>query len=394
MGQGQRSCFGMGLKFIAFIMAVGLIISMPFALAGRSFGRVLFRPGILGGVLRESILGSGAIEDILRSKLLTDEIFTSISGEDEILGRYFEYLSPGEREEIFLALLPPNWVEEQFSTGIREISAWLDDDRPVPKLALDITPLKAKLLGGGITTFVDIVVDSWPSCKPEQVEALQRAFFEGGQLPEDICEPPEPMRSRVVDLASIGFEEQVRILPEKVPLLETDESPQDFLALKEQLRFFRAISLWGWMLPLSLLGLIMALVIRTWKDVGRWWGIPFILGGVGALFVALLLSAARAEVVSSWSANMTASAALQGVFSAGLNALYRAGLRPLWLQGIFVVMIGLVLWLISRRGGKARSMAAPAVIEPATVARPIVETDASAHEPEEEEGEPPEGIFG
>jgi hypothetical protein len=290
--------------------------------------------------------------------------------------------------------LPPTWIEEQFSHGIRDLFAWLDDDRPFPKLALDIKPLKAQLLRGGINTFVDVVVDSWPSCKPEQVEAMQQAFFEGGTLPDELCEPPEPMRSRVVDLASIGFEEQVRLLPEAVSLIEPDAPPEDFLAVKEQLRSFRALALWGWLLPLSLLGLIMALAIRKWRDFGRWWGIPLLLGGLGTLFIAFIMAAVREEIINSWSTNITPGGVVRDILRTGLDALYGAGLRPLWLQGFIVVGIGLVLWLVSRRGKRKSTLPIePYESEAPRITTQIVEPSYSDEEVTEE-GEPPSGIFG
>jgi hypothetical protein len=394
MSQDQRSCFETGLKIIAVVMVIGLVLCMPLALAGRSFGRVFFRPAILSAVLRNSVIGSGALEGLIKGNVLSRELFDTISGEEEQIRRYFDYLSPGEREEIILALIPPDWIENQFTQVLQDFFEWLDDDRPVPKLVLDLAPLKANLLGGGINTFVDIVIDSWPSCKQEQVEQLQRSFFESGQLLKDLCEPPEPLRSRVVDLASIGFEKQVRQIPESILLVETDAPGDDFLAMKEQLRFFRALSLWGWMLPLSLLGLIMAFAIRTWKDFGRWWGIPLLLGGVGTLFVALILSALREDLLVAWSSGIINAGPLQDIFKTGLDALYGAGLRTIWLQGFSVVIIGFVLWYLSRRTrGKPVKMEEPI---PEEIPSAVTQIDAPTHQELEidEEGEPPAGIFG
>jgi hypothetical protein len=393
MSQDRRGCFETGLKAIAVLMAIVLILSIPLALGARSFGRVLFRPAILTEVLRQSILSSPVLEDAVQENQLSREFFGLISdGEDEI-GRYFEYLSPGERDEIFRALLPQDWLENQFAQLLLDFFHWLDDDRAYPQLALEVAPLKAKLLRGGITTFVDVIVDSWPSCKPDQVDRMQQSFFERGVLPQELCEPPEPMRSRVVDLASIGFEEQVRLLPGTIPLIEPDAAPEDMLALKEQLRFYRAITLWGWMLPLSLLGLIMAFAIRQWRDFGRWWGLPLLLGGVGTFFLAMLLGAGREDLVSTWAGSVAPGTIFQDLVRDILEALYTAGLRPLWLQSAVIIALALLLWWISRRS-RSKGSSAPAE-SPRTQ-----QVDTKILEPEipdledEETGEPPSGIFG
>ncbi len=393
MSQDRRGCLETGLKAIAVLMAIVLILSIPLALGARSFGRVLFRPAILTEVLRQSILSSPVLEDAVQENQLSREFFGLISdGEDEI-GRYFEYLSPGERDEIFRALLPQDWLENQFAQLLLDFFHWLDDDRAYPQLALEVAPLKAKLLRGGITTFVDVIVDSWPSCKPDQVDRMQQSFFERGVLPQELCEPPEPMRSRVVDLASIGFEEQVRLLPGTIPLIEPDAAPEDMLALKEQLRFYRAITLWGWMLPLSLLGLIMAFAIRQWRDFGRWWGLPLLLGGVGTFFLAMLLGAGREDLVSTWAGSVAPGTIFQDLVRDILEALYTAGLRPLWLQSVVIIALALLLWWISRRS-RSKGSSAPAE-SPRTQ-----QVDTKILEPEipdledEETGEPPSGIFG
>ncbi len=393
MSQDRRGCFETGLKAIAVLMAIVLILSIPLALGARSFGRVLFRPAILTEVLRQSILSSPVLEDAVQENQLSREFFGLISdGEDEI-GRYFEYLSPGERDEIFRALLPQDWLENQFAQLLLDFFHWLDDDRAYPQLALEVSPLKAKLLRGGITTFVDVIVDSWPSCKPDQVDRMQQSFFERGVLPQELCEPPEPMRSRVVDLASIGFEEQVRLLPGTIPLIEPDAAPEDMLALKEQLRFYRAITLWGWMLPLSLLGLIMAFAIRHWRDFGRWWGLPLLLGGVGTFFLAMLLGVGREDLVSTWAGSVAPGTIFQDLVRDILEALYTAGLRPLWLQSVVIIALALLLWWISRRS-RSKGASAPAE-SPRTQ-----QVDTKILEPEipdledEETGEPPSGIFG
>jgi hypothetical protein len=186
MSQDHRSCFDTILKVLALVMAVGLVTSLPIALAGRSYGRALFRPAVLSSVVKNSVLETGALESAMRGSLLSQEWLDTIATGEGDIARYFKRLSPGEREEIFYALLPTNWVETQINQLLREFYAWIDNENPFPAFVLDMVPLKTNLLQGGINTFVDTVVDSWPSCKPEQVEALQREFFEEGQLPKDL----------------------------------------------------------------------------------------------------------------------------------------------------------------------------------------------------------------
>ena len=394
MSQKQDGCLGIGLKIIALVMAVGLVISLPLALAGRSFGRVIFRPEVLSAAVRTSVLDSGVLDNAIQ-ETLSKEALQQITGGGDDLWRFFEYLSPAEREEILLAVIPEDWIESQFTQILRAFYTWLDDDRPVPKAALDLEPLKSNLLRGGINTFVDTVIDSWPSCKPDQVEILQQEFLQGGGLPGVLCEPPEPLRARVVDLAMIGFEDQVRQLPATIPLIDPTISIEDFAAAKDQLRGFRTLMLWGWMLPFSLLGLIMAFVVRSWSDVGRRWGLPLLLSGAGTLLLAFFLSAIRDDLISNWLGGLGPRAGtLQNVLKAGLNGLYTAGLGPLWLQAFLICGIGLVLWLVGRRSGR-KTQRKPED-DPSTSAEVETKILSQAEQASEldDQGEPPSGIFG
>ncbi|TFH35552.1 MAG: hypothetical protein E4G99_07030 [Anaerolineales bacterium] len=394
MSQSQRGCIDVGLRVIAVLMAVGLMLSLPLALAGRSFGRVLFRPNVLTAVLSESVLESGVLKTAIRENLLTRAEFDPAQGQGDDLGRYLKYLSPAQREEIYIALIPPNWIEQQINQVLGDLYAWLDDDRTLPVITLDLQPIKTNLLRGGINRFVDSVVDSWPSCKPEQVEVLQGEFIEGGRLPETLCEPPEPLRGRMVDLVTIAFEEQTRQLPDSAPLIERSASVGEFIALKEQLRFIRALMLWGWMLPLSLLGLIMAFAVRAWSDFGRWWGVPLLLGGVSTLILAIFLSGIREDLISGWVSGVGSGVFLQSILAAALEGMYRAGLRPIWLLALFVIGSGWMLRRLVRRvNAKPQKGSEVGPGTPAGVVTRVLPAENQASEPEEGI-EPPAGIFG
>jgi hypothetical protein len=193
----------------------------------------------------------------------------------------------------------------------------------------------------------------------------------------------------------IGFEDQVRQLPATVSLIEASASLEDFAAAKDQLRSFRTLMLWGWMFPFSLLGLIMALVVRSWSDIGRRWGLPLLLGGGGTLLLALFLSAVRDGLIADWLGGIGPDAGpLRDLLRAGLNGLYTAGLRPLWLQAFLVSGIGVLLWLGGRRSDrKVASKPESGASMPAAVDTKILTPEEL--EPDiDEQGEPPSGIFG
>ena len=121
---------------------------------------------------------------------------------------------------------------------------------------------------------------------------MQQAMVESGEAPILYCEPPEPLRSELIDFAARQFQGYFREMPPTYSTFELDEeiqNPDDVLLLKERIRTIRAFTMGGWLLSAALLGLIMVLVIRSWRDVSIWWGIPIFVAGI--LTIALVFSA-------------------------------------------------------------------------------------------------------
>ena len=51
------------------------------------------------------------------------------------------------------------------------------------------------------------------------------------------------------------------------------------------MRTLRAFSRAGWLLPLSMLGLIVAVAVRSWPQLLRWWGGSTLAAGVGTFLM-------------------------------------------------------------------------------------------------------------
>jgi hypothetical protein len=268
---------GKGIKFwighiLAWLLAVSMVLGLPFAIAARDLGAVLFSPDRMQAILRARLVESGTLNRVLAQTLFDGK---NIAGGDEWYKQATAYLSEPERQELLRLLVPPGWLDEQILDLSDSFFMWLDTDQPAPDLFLDMQPVKAQLLGQSLDQAVEIFVDSWPSCSPEEVELLQVAIDEGRDISGIICEPPEPMRALIVDQATRALALETAGIPDRVPLLgAAADDVRELQSMKQSLRGLRVSLAWSWLVPLAALGPIMALKIRGRDDLGRWWGNP------------------------------------------------------------------------------------------------------------------------
>ncbi len=300
MQNGANSTSLIG-RAIALLLGLAFVVSLPLAILALAWGRVLFSPEQMTDILAAELVDSGALQ---RAAV---EAFLSRSGpQDGSVPQdgsnpqdastpqpgSLDFLDRQELDRLVETLFPAEWAHEQMRANVEIFYAWIDSDLAQPAFRIDIQPLKDRLQAGGAEELVTVVVDSWPVCTPEQVQQLEREVFAAGELPSVTCEPPEPLRSRLIKTGTELLLERSRSLPSSSPI--SGEAPatvdqQGLSAFKRGLRFLRELSDAGWMLPTSLLGLIVALAVRSWPALLRWWGAP--LSGAGlSSFITLFIS--------------------------------------------------------------------------------------------------------
>lgn len=334
-----------------WVFAVVFVISFPLTLLAFDTAQVLFSPDEVAAAFSEELVASGVLEEAMVGLILGGELSGSGDVGARALEGALEYIGPGELRDISAALLPPGWSATQVSMIVRDLYAWIDSDAATPDLGLDLRPLKDHLLREGIGELVEIVVDSWPSCSLQEIELLREVQFRLGQLPELICEPPEPMRSELLIIATDYLQNQYRQMP---PLLSLAETISDIDQraepgeLKSVLRLIRAIAEAAWLLPLSLLGLIMALVIRSFPDLTRWWGTPLLLSGAGTFLEVFMVQPIAERMVQ----RTFSQAAVPGFFGESLfaftNRLAESISGLLFVHAVVLMVTGGGLLLLGR----------------------------------------------
>ena len=276
-------------RAIALVLGLTFVVSLPPTLLALAWGRVLFSPEQMTDILTAELVDSGALQRAAVEAFLTR---SGPEGSSSPETGSLDFLDRQELDRLVETLFPPEWAHDQMSANVEILYAWIDSDLAQPAFRLDIQPLKDSLQAGGAQELVTVIVDSWPVCSPEQAQQLEREGFVAGELPSVTCEPPEPLRTRLINSATELVLDRSSSLPSNRPIsgvAQTGGDQSGSNQLKRGLRFLRELSDVGWMLPTSLLGLIVALAVRSWPALLGWWGAP--LGGAGvSSFITLVIS--------------------------------------------------------------------------------------------------------
>lgn len=353
----SNGCLGSMMTLIAGFLVLLFILTLPITLLIFDVSRVVFSPQVLSEQVTSELIDSGVLRSFVTDQLLSPDFLEEMGPGDIDFMQILQDLSPGDRETLVDIVLPSGWIKSQIARVFNALNIWIDSEEPLPKLVLDIQPFKDRLMMGGAEEILEMIVDSWPSCTPDQNAQLREALQRSEEVPILQCEPPEPYRERLMGLTTEMMMEALREIPPEFVIGGEEIDPQeavDMLAMKEWIRLGRTLSRSIWLVPIALLGLIMAFAIRSWSEFGRWWGIPLLLSGVIIFGYILLMPIAREQMLTRLLADIRyESPAVYGMARMVVSALVEVILGLLMFHALLFGGIGLVIlvvgWLIGRR---------------------------------------------
>lgn len=353
----SNGCLGITMKWLAGFLALLVVLTLPLTLLIFDVSRVVFSPEILSEQITSELIESGVLRSFVTDQLLSPDFLEEMGPGDINLRLILKDLSPDDREALVDIVLPPGWIKSQIAAVFNALNHWIDSEEPFPKLVLDLQPFKDRLMGGGAEEILEMVVDSWPSCTPDQNAELREALQGSEEVPISLCEPPEPYRERLVGSATEMMMDALREIPSNSVIGGEEIDPQesaDLMAVKEWIRFVRTLSLSIWLVPIAMLGLIMALAIRSWSNLGWWWGIPLLLSGIIIFGYALLTPFTRGQLLPRLLSDIRYESPV--IYEMGrlvVEGLIEVILGLLMFHALLIGGIGLVIlvvgWLIGRR---------------------------------------------
>lgn len=278
---------------LAILLAVIFAIGLPLALILFDIGEVIFSPDTVSEAVVTNVLETGALQNLLLEYVFIAEVDEIQRDEAGSFKGALEHLKSADIEAIVNILIPSSWAETQITLLVSDLYLWLDSDQIYPKLSLNIQPVKDRLRSGGSREIAEIVLDSWPSCSMEQINRARTQIERTGELPIVACEPPEPMRGELLMMADQVLMDRINELPGSMRLFDPSNDnfqESEVREFKENIRFIRAWSNSSWLLILSILGLILALIVRSFQDLAKWWGYPLLVSGLILFLLVLLVS--------------------------------------------------------------------------------------------------------
>jgi hypothetical protein len=340
---------------MAYLAAGLLVLSLPLSILSNNAIRTLFSPDDISEPLVNLLILRGGVRD-----QIADTLIAELWQEGAVLGDVEapKYLSAQDRLQITQILFPAGWIREQLNQNLDILVGWIEAGEALPELFIDLSPIKENLQEGGSRGLAEIIVESWPICGNQQERQLDSALQKDSSVRFVYCRSQGDLYQRTINHVEqqiIQFKENI---PDSIPLWDQinredglralEEFRQSVLGLLRILNFIKPA-------PFLFLGIIMTLIIRSWRDLGRWWGIPL---GMGAIFTLLLILLGHGFGPGILKNAMSQSGQVPDIQEPIVDAVWEVFAKILnrsVIQAFVYGAIGLVLFILSQKSKKIPS---------------------------------------
>jgi hypothetical protein len=352
------------LVVLLLLILVFLFISTAvMAVTGFDIWRVVFNPPLVKEILTEEFIDSDLVPRVLadisaRRAEERVEKGEALSGVDEpdiqLLISYVSFESWMDIKEL---LITDEFITHLVSVTIDGFYDWLDSDAPAPDFVWDMAPLKERLVGEEGVAAIMIAYESMPECTQEEIDDFTSRLAEvppGVEVLYNLCQFPDPWREDQLDDYRNALIDVNQNIPESYDFAQMLGGDAGSAPLKRFLQTARTIGQWGWVVPLVLLALILAIGVRSMKDLGKWGGIPLMI--TGALVVGLTLglqSLLLNLVVNRFP--FLVSEVLREELRLSFGRITGHVFQPMLIQGGVLLVVGLVLLILGLVLGKKKT---------------------------------------
>ena len=232
-----------------------------------------------------------------------------------------EALDHADWEDIAPQVVPGSWVRSEVEANLDNFFRWLDGDAPDLKLVFHTREIQQRLAGPQGEQAIQQMFDRLPACQPNQLDQFV-AFAERRKSEFPYCRPPQDARCAVqmnpspaqpcdVWLKDALDRARMRVAVEleakgNLDLLEEArlqaEDHDETFTDAELDRFRASVRLWQrllilvFLIPASLLALVVIVSVRSSKMFFRWMGWPLIIGSLFTLVPLLLLPLLTSDI--------------------------------------------------------------------------------------------------
>jgi len=135
-------------KFIAFLLVLFFVLTLPIALLMFNVGRVIFDAPLVKRVVTREVTESDLVPVTLQwfaqrraqERVMTGEAQTALTEPDTLKALQFPTLE--NWRQIKSIVLPNRFLETWVSVTLDGLYAWIDTKDPLPNVVLDLKPWK------------------------------------------------------------------------------------------------------------------------------------------------------------------------------------------------------------------------------------------------------------
>lgn len=346
-------------KLLALLIALVLMLALPASLLAFDLWRVVFNPPLIKALITDEVVNSDLIPIALewfsdqraQQRVASGEALTGVDEPDIVL--LTSFLDRDDWRGIKKEVLTDEFLTHLVSVTVDGAYGWIDSAERVPQITWDLKPFVEGVNSEHGVNAITIAYDNLPPCKQEEIDDyLYRLSLvpPGTEILYNLCEFPDPWHEdQVTDYVNALFA-VVDNIPTEFALTAVlagvaDQGGVGPEALKQQLRLIRLLGGTAWALPLVLVLLIVALVVRSLPSLGRWLGVPLLVGG----FIALLPALAYRYLIT----NVLAAGLLSEIPDLIRPEVVRiigrvadAIFQPLLIQAVVIVLVAVVLMVL------------------------------------------------
>ncbi|GAB4571276.1 MAG: hypothetical protein Kow0077_07570 [Anaerolineae bacterium] len=282
-------------RLLGLLLGIGVVLIVPIAIWITASGVVLSD----ADAYLKALAGQNLYDELIPNLLpaLVQESSQSPQPDPETLTliNIVRHMDTADWAAVAAELTPTDWLQHEVEHNVTTFFDWLHDRAPYPDLRIDTGALRERLTGPAGQRAVNLILASWPPCTEEE---LARFLNTDTQNAADypLCQPPGEYLALTSEALTGLLQEAALSLPDRIPepdWLANARIRDRLNEIKALFLFVQAIIVELWLIPLALMAMIVAIVIRSWRAFTRWHGTLLVIAGLLALLpLPLLLSPA------------------------------------------------------------------------------------------------------
>ncbi len=241
-------------------------------------------------------------------------------------------------DAFFRSLLPQDVLKEMGDDALNSTFSYLNMQTDSAELSLQ--PLKTSIVSESGAQAVFTLLKSLPDCTLRQIGQITIDLFSSSEI--QFCNPPEDLYPLLTPIVQGQMQMAALAIPDQFTIVSAPPENDP----RQKLQTARMLMRLSPLLPLGLLLLMTIIVVNSLKSWLEWWGFPFIITGglvslmgfsgapvIGVIFQRILVNRMPAflpAIILDYAGNLA-------------SAMVQALLNPILFQGIFLVVIGVVM---------------------------------------------------